>query len=141
MDGDRMAELGFYALAGAPESPAELLDEVRDGEAMGFGTAFLSERYNSKEAVTLSAAAAAVTSDIQVATAATNHNTRHPMVTASYATTMHRLSGGRFTLGIGRGIAPLQDLYGIPRSVAGPSTPWSCTRSSPTRPCSAACAR
>jgi probable F420-dependent oxidoreductase len=37
------------------------------------------------------------------------------MVTASYATTMHRLTGGRFTLGLGRGIAPLQDLYGIPR--------------------------
>ncbi len=112
---DRMPELGFYALAGAPQSPAELLDEMRDGEAMGLGTAFISERYNIKEAVTLSGAAAAVTSEIQVATAATNHNTRHPMVTASYATTMHRLSGGRFGLGLGRGIAPLQDLYGIPR--------------------------
>lgn len=111
----RMSELGFYALAGAPASPAALLDEVREGEAMGLGTAFISERYNVKEAVTLSGAAAAVTSEIQIATAATNHNTRHPMVTASYATTMHGLSGGRFTLGIGRGIAPLQDLYGIPR--------------------------
>jgi probable F420-dependent oxidoreductase len=82
---------------------------------MGLGTAFISERYNIKEASTLSGAAAAVSSEVQIATAATNHNTRHPMVTASYATTMHRLSGGRFTLGIGRGIAPLQDLYGIPR--------------------------
>jgi probable F420-dependent oxidoreductase len=36
-------------------------------------------------------------------------------VTASYATTMHRLTGGRFTLGLGRGIAPLFDAYGIPR--------------------------
>jgi len=112
---ERMDELGFYALAGAPQSPAELLDEVRDGEAMGLGTAFISERYNIKEAVTLSGAAAAVSSEIQIATAATNHNTRHPMVTASYATTMARLTDGRFTLGIGRGIAPLQDVYGIPR--------------------------
>ncbi|HZM41428.1 MAG TPA: TIGR03857 family LLM class F420-dependent oxidoreductase, partial [Acidimicrobiales bacterium] len=50
-----------------------------------------------------------------IATAATNHNTRHPAVLASYATTMHRLTGGRFTLGLGRGIGPLFDAYGIPR--------------------------
>jgi len=112
---ERLTELGFYTLAGAPKSPAELLDEVRQGEAMGLGTAFISERYNIKEASTLSGAAAAVSSEVQIATAATNHNTRHPMVTASYATTMHHLTGGRFTLGIGRGIAPLQDIYGIPR--------------------------
>jgi probable F420-dependent oxidoreductase len=110
-----LPELGFYTLAGAPESPRELLAEVRDGEAMGFGTVFVSERFNVKEAVTLSGAAAAVSDRIQIATAATNHNTRHPIVTASYATTMHRLTGGRFTLGLGRGIAPLFDVYGIPR--------------------------
>jgi probable F420-dependent oxidoreductase len=108
-------ELGFYTLAGQPESPRELLDEVRTGEAMGFGSVFISERYNIKEAATLSGAAGAVSERIAIATAATNHNTRHPMVTASYATTMHRLTGGRFTLGLGRGIAPLQDAYGIPR--------------------------
>jgi probable F420-dependent oxidoreductase len=108
-------ELGFYTLAGQPESPRELLDEVRDGEAMGLGTVFISERYNIKEAVTLSGAAAAVSERIQIATAATNHNTRHPIITASYATTMHRLTNGRFTLGLGRGIAPLFDAYGIPR--------------------------
>jgi probable F420-dependent oxidoreductase len=34
---------------------------------------------------------------------------------ASYATTMHRLTGGRFVLGIGRGIAPMFDAFGIPR--------------------------
>ncbi len=108
-----LPELGFYTLAGQPESPRELLDEVRDGEAMGFGTVFISERFNIKEAVTLSGAAAAVSERIHIATAATNHNTRHPLITASYATTMHRLTGGRFTLGLGRGIAPLFDAYGL----------------------------
>lgn len=107
-------ELGFYALAGQPESPRDMLDELREGEAMGFGTVFLSERYNSKEACTLSGAAGAVTERIRIATAATNHNTRHPMVTAGYALTMHGLTGGRFVLGIGRGIAPMQRAYGIP---------------------------
>ena len=97
-----LAELGFYALAGQPKSPRDLIAEVRAGEAMGLGTAFISERYNVKEAATLSGAAGAVTERIDIATAATNHNTRHPLVTASYATTMHRLTGGRFTLGLGR---------------------------------------
>ncbi|MGH2685261.1 MAG: TIGR03857 family LLM class F420-dependent oxidoreductase [Actinomycetota bacterium] len=110
-----LPELGFYTLAGAPESPRELLDEVRRAEALGFGTAFISERFNIKEAVTLSGAAAAVSSDIHIATAATNHNTRHPIVTASYATTMHRLTGGRFTLGLGRGIDLLFDAFGLTR--------------------------
>lgn len=112
---DVLPELGFYALAGQPKSPRDLIDEVRAGEAMGLGTAFISERYNIKEAATLSGAAGAVTERIGIATAATNHNTRHPLVTASYATTMHRLTGGRFTLGLGRGIAMMQDAFGIPR--------------------------
>ena len=106
-------ELAFYALAGQPKSPRELIDEMRQGEAMGFGTAFLSERYNSKEIATISGAAGAVTESIRIATAATNHNTRHPIVTAGYALTMHGLTGGRFVLGIGRGIAPMQRAYGM----------------------------
>jgi probable F420-dependent oxidoreductase len=110
-----LPELGFYTLAGQPESPRELLDEVRLGEQMGIGSGFISERFNIKEAVTLSGAAGAITSELGLATAATNHNTRHPMVTASYATTMHLLTEGRFTLGLGRGIALLFDAYGIPR--------------------------
>jgi probable F420-dependent oxidoreductase len=107
-------ELAFYTLAGQPKSPRDMLEELHAGEAMGFGTAFISERYNSKEACTLSGAAGAVTEKIRIATAATNHNTRHPMVTAGYALTMHGLTGGRFVLGIGRGIVPLQRAYGIP---------------------------
>jgi probable F420-dependent oxidoreductase len=108
-------ELGFYTLAGAPQSPRDLIDEVRTAEQMGLGRAFISERFNIKEACTLSGAAGAVSETIQISTAATNHNTRHPQVTASYATTMHRLTGGRFTLGLGRGIGPMFDAFGLPK--------------------------
>jgi len=111
----QLNELGFYTLAGAPKTPADLLDELPAAEHLGLGSAFISERFNIKEAATLSGAAAAASRTLGIATAATNHTTRHPMVTASYATTMHRLSGGRFTLGLGRGIAPLLDAYGMPR--------------------------
>jgi probable F420-dependent oxidoreductase len=108
-------ELGFYVLAGQPRSSRDLVDEVRTGEALGFGTAFISERYNKKEAATLSGAAGAVSERIRIETAATNHNTRHPMVTAGFARTMQSLTGGRFVLGLGRGIPALQDAYGIDR--------------------------
>jgi probable F420-dependent oxidoreductase len=107
-------ELGFYTLAGAPKTPRALLDEVRDAEALGLGSAFISERWNLKEAVTLSGAVGAVSTRLGIATAATNHNTRHPAVTASYATTMHRLTGGRFALGLGRGVDLLFRAFGIP---------------------------
>ena len=111
----QLNELGFYVLAGAPKSPAELLDEVPAGEALGFGSAFISERLNIKEAATISGAVAASSRRLGIATAATNHNTRHPLVTAAYATTMHRLTGGRFTLGLGRGIDRMFDAFGLPR--------------------------
>jgi 5,10-methylenetetrahydromethanopterin reductase len=110
-----MNELAFYTLAGQPRSPRDLIAEVRAGEAMGLGSAFISERWNIKEAATLSGAVGATSERLGIATAATNHNTRHPAITASYATTMHRLTDGRFTLGLGRGIEPLFDAFGIPR--------------------------
>jgi probable F420-dependent oxidoreductase len=111
----QLPALGFYTLAGAPDSPRALIDEVSEAEELGLGAAFISERFDLKEAVTLSGAAAAVSSELRIITAATNHNTRHPMVTASYATTMHRMTNGRFTLGLGRGIPVLMDMMGLPR--------------------------
>jgi probable F420-dependent oxidoreductase len=107
-------ELAFYGLAGGAQSPRDLLDECRTGEELGFGTVFLSERFNVTEIVTLSGAAAAVTERLRIATGVTNHTTRHPIVTASYASTMHLLTGGRFELGLGRGIDRLWDAMGMP---------------------------
>lgn len=99
-------QLGFYTLGGHVESPRDLLDELRLAEELGLGNAFLSERLNVKEACSLSGAAGAVTSTIDITTAATNISTRHPAITAAFATTMHRLTGGRFVLGVGRGLRP-----------------------------------
>jgi probable F420-dependent oxidoreductase len=115
MQSQSMNELGFYTLAGAPRSPRDLIGEVRAAEELGIGACFISERFNIKEAATLSGAAGAVSERIGIATAATNHNTRHPLVTAAYSTTMHFLTGGRFSLGLGRGIDGLFDAMGLPR--------------------------
>jgi probable F420-dependent oxidoreductase len=115
MSQPRFPELGFYTLAGGSQNPGDLVDECQRAEELGLGAVFISERFNVKEAVTLSGAAAVATTNMQIITGATNHNTRHPIVTASYATTMHRLTGGRFVLGIGRGVDLLFDAFGIPR--------------------------
>jgi len=110
-----LPELGFYTLAGAPRSPRDLIGEVSQAEAMGLGACFISERFNIKEIGTLSGAVGAVSSRLGIATAATNHNTRHPLVTAAFASTMHYLTGGRFSLGLGRGVDGLFDALGLPR--------------------------
>lgn len=109
-----MSELGCYLMAGAAADPAGVVAEARQAEELGFGTSFISERFGVKDAVALSGAAVAATATMRVATAATNHNTRHPLVTASAAMTLHRMSGGRFTLGLGRGIEVVFDLAGLP---------------------------
>jgi len=111
---DRLNELGFYVLAGHSATPRDLVAEVADGERLGLGSAFVSERFNAKDAATLSGAVGALTSELGVATAATNHNTRHPLVTATFGVTMHRLTGGRFALGLGRGFDALFGIMGLP---------------------------
>jgi len=107
-------ELGFYTLAGAPKSPRDMFQELRDAEGMGLGTAFISERFNIKEAGALTGAAIGATSNINIVTAATNHTTRHPIVSASWASTLHIMSEGRFSLGLGRGIDAMFNAYGMP---------------------------
>lgn len=109
-----LPEIGYYTLAGAAEQPRDLIAEAHQAEALGIGHCFVSERFNTKEAAAICGAVGAVTNRLQITTAATNHNTRHPIVTASFATTMHRLTNGRFTLGIGRGVPAVQKAFGIP---------------------------
>lgn len=91
-----------------------MLGELAHAERLGLGVAFVSERFNIKEAGALTGAALGVTNEIQVITAATNHTTRHPLVTASWASTLHLLSEGRFSLGLGRGIEAMFRAYGMP---------------------------
>src|SRR4051812_38234332 len=110
-----MPELGCYGLAGHTADPVDLLDEVRTAEELGLGAVFLSERFNLKDAGVLAGAAVAISSKIGIGTAATNHNTRHPLVTATMATTLHRMSGGRYAFGLGRGFDLLFDVMGLPR--------------------------
>ena len=118
MDATPLTELGFYALAGHANDPRALVGEVQRAEEVGLGAAFVSERFNVKEAATLCGAAGAVSERIGIATAATNHNTRHPLVTATFGATMHELTRGRFALGLGRGFDALFKAIGL-RPITG----------------------
>ncbi|MET3861051.1 5,10-methylenetetrahydromethanopterin reductase [Dietzia sp. 2505] len=109
-----MPELACYGLAGHSASPADLITEAARAEELGLGSILLSERFALKDAAVMAGAAVAATTRIGVGTAATNHNTRHPLVTATMATTLHRMSGGRYAFGLGRGIPLLFDIMGLP---------------------------
>jgi len=101
-----------------------MFQELRDAEGMGLGTAFISERFNIKEAGALTGAAIGATSNINIVTAATNHTTRHPIVSASWASTLHIMSEGRFSLGLGRGIDAMFNAFGMPLATTDSMEPF-----------------
>ncbi len=107
-------ELGFYGLPGHTRSPRDVLDQVRDAEALGIGNVMISERADYKEISAICGACAAVTESIYIGTSGTNLNTRHPVITASMGSTLNRLSEGRFALGLAKGSALRWKSMGLP---------------------------
>ena len=106
-------ELSCYLLPGHTASPADAIAEARHAEQLGLGKAWLSERFDVKDAGVICAAALTATESIHVATAATNLHTRHPLVLATMCSSLHYLSGGRFELGLARGVGIRNQLMGL----------------------------
>ena len=97
-------ELGYYTLPGHVTHPGDAHREISDGEAMGLGSVWISDRLNTKNVEVLSGIAAAHSQSMGIAAGLiANLPLRHPLVVAAYASTMQLLTGGRFALGIGRG--------------------------------------
>lgn len=109
----RHPELSCYLLPGHTTTPADAIEEAKQAEALGLGKVWLSERFDVKDAGVICSAALSVTKSIKVATAATNIHTRHPMVLATMCSSLHYLSGGRFELGLARGVNIRNDLMGL----------------------------
>jgi probable F420-dependent oxidoreductase len=79
---------------------------VRDGvraEQLGFRRAFLSERWNLKEAGAILGGVGALTERIGLGTGVVPPTARHPLHAAALASTMQAAYGPRFVLGLGRG--------------------------------------
>lgn len=113
----KFPEFGFYALPGHISDPTTLADEVRDGEALGLGTVWISERPGTKDIGVLCGAAQAHAPDLAIGTALIgNLPLRNPLMVASFCSTMMLMTKNRFTLGVGHGQDRLADAAGVPRS-------------------------
>ncbi len=113
MTSPKHPELSCYLLPGHTNSPADAIEEAKTAERLGLGMVWLSERFDVKDAGVICAAALTATKTIRVATAGTNLHTRHPMVLATMCSSLHYLSGGRFTLGLARGVNIRNELMGL----------------------------
>jgi 5,10-methylenetetrahydromethanopterin reductase len=106
-------ELSCYLLPGHTTTPADAITEALQAEALGLGRVWLSERFDVKDAGVICSAALTATTHLKVATAGTNVHTRHPLVLATMCASLHHLSGGRFELGLARGVAIRNQLMGL----------------------------
>lgn len=93
---------GVYILPGRIKSPAAGIVEAIEAERIGLASAWLSERFALKESGVLCGAMAQATTTLRITGTVYSHN-RHPLTTASLASTMQAISGNRFTLLIARG--------------------------------------
>lgn len=88
--------------------PDQILSWARWAESAGFSSLAALDRvvYANHEPLLTLAAAAAVTERITLATHVLLGATREPALLAKQAATLHSLSRGRFTLGLGVGVRP-----------------------------------
>src|SRR5687767_11883005 len=77
-----------------------LVDRIKDAEARGFPSVWMTNAFGF-DAITALSAAGRETSAIEMGTAVVPTYPRHPVVMAQQALTTQSASGGRFTLGIG----------------------------------------
>ncbi|MBB4917137.1 LLM class flavin-dependent oxidoreductase [Streptosporangium saharense] len=122
----------FLVAAGFPgREPGQVLrdtvDAVVAAEEAGFDDAWIAEHHFMSygvcpSAVTLAGVALGRTSRIGVGTAVSVLSARHPVELAEQAAILDQVSGGRFTLGVGRG-GPWLELevfgMGLPRFERG----------------------
>lgn len=103
-------------------SAQELGRQAQLGESWGYQSFWLPEHHFTRgsaipEPLLLLASVAALTTDIRLGTTSYLLPLRQPVLAAEQVAVLDQLSGGRLTLGIGRGYAPqLFDTFGVERS-------------------------
>lgn len=107
------SQLGCYVLPGGTRSPRRAVGQARAAEALGLGTVWIGERYDTKDLPSLAGALSQVTDRARIGAAVTHVGTRHPMALASMGQTLQDLSGGRFLLGFGRSASWRWRAYGL----------------------------
>ncbi len=111
-----MASLELFTLGAS--SAHSIAANAERAEAAGWhGLAVVDSQNLAGDAWVALSIAAAHTSQLLLATGVTNPVTRHPAVAAAAAASLQVQSGGRTTLGIGRGDSSLAHLGRAPASV------------------------
>jgi 5,10-methylenetetrahydromethanopterin reductase len=113
VDLDDLSRLGCYVLPGGVSDPRVGLDQAKAAEALGLGTVWIGERYDTKDLPSLAGAISQVTSRVKIGAGITHTGLRHPMVLASMGQTLQALSDGRFLLGLGRSANWRWEAYGV----------------------------
>jgi 5,10-methylenetetrahydromethanopterin reductase len=91
--------------------PGTTADAARSAEAAGYDGLLVADSQNLTADIWVELAlAAAATERLRIGPGVTNPRTRHPAVTASAAATLAAESGGRVTLGFGRGDSALSQI-------------------------------
>jgi 5,10-methylenetetrahydromethanopterin reductase len=107
----------FWTLTNS--SPTRAANTAKRAEEAGWDGIMVVDSQNlSGDSYVALTAMALATKDIQLGTGVTNPITRHPAVTASAIIAVQRISGGRASLGIGRGDSALAHLGKAPARVS-----------------------
>jgi probable F420-dependent oxidoreductase len=99
-------ELSVTHLAGRIDDPRQGIIDAVDADRLGLARVWLSERYDLKDAGVVLGAAAAATRRVGLATGLLAADARRPLITAALAESLQAISGGRATIGLGRGVEP-----------------------------------
>lgn len=99
-----------------PSAPAgALVGAAVLAERLGLDEFWVGDEGPARDPFGVLAGAAVRTEQIQLGVAVTNPYLRHPVTIAAEAMTVHELSGGRMTLGLGPGGRIALDPAGVPR--------------------------
>ncbi|MCE2526275.1 MAG: TIGR03564 family F420-dependent LLM class oxidoreductase [Actinomycetia bacterium] len=95
-----VATIGTEAL-GVPRAPSDVVQDAFAAENAGFRAAWCNHFSRHMDALTMLAAAAAVTSRVELGVGVIPTYPRHPVALAQAAATVQELAGGRLVLGVG----------------------------------------
>jgi 5,10-methylenetetrahydromethanopterin reductase len=107
-------ELNSYIVPGRVADVRDGLRQAQEAESIGLAGIFVSERWESKEIAATIGALSQVTERVRLVAGLTHFGTRHPLVLAGMGATLQTLSGGRFSIGFGRGVPSQFRRLGIP---------------------------
>ncbi len=111
---EQLDELAYYAVTRHPADARKIFSEATDAEEMGLGSCMISERFTVKEAGVLAGAVAGRAPSLGIASAAINHHTRHPVITAAMGSTLKAITEGKYAMSFGRGSSEHWRTLGLP---------------------------